>query len=373
MQGFLATFLITIGLGQIISSSQGWRAASLVGPSRVAGYGLGLALLLSGALILPASWLDLGWTLPAGLLALGVLVLGGSYIAPSPHPDRLFSPDQPGHAGCQPVQIPDGEFLMPGFLLRPLPAAAQTGAAVCVIPGAGDYKTCFKWRLVEALLAEGLTVLTIDPPGHGDYRYRPLVFPECLSALPAAVQFLRRQPGINRVGVAGISLGGALAIRSVVEEAARDQGNYGLVEALAVLETPVSFNHSRALIYREAWRTFRAPVLSLWREISVKQMIQSWKRGGCQSPHSTTELFALLDPLENIRRIKQVPLLLVYSNRDPIAPPQTAQAMSQAAPQAELLTSTKASHVTLTLLPEINRQVARWLRQQLTRTGKPTN
>jgi hypothetical protein len=39
--------------------------------------------------------------------------------------------------------------------------------------------------------------------------------------------------------------------------------------------------------------------------------------------------------------------------------------MQQAAPQASLLMAQKASHITLTLAPEINRHVARWLRAAL--------
>ncbi len=371
MSAFFSPFLIALGLGQIISSAQGWRAASLVGASRAAGFGVGIILLLSGVLTLPNNWAALAWTLVAGPLALAVLLLAGAYIAPPPHPNRLFAPTHPDHAGCQAVQIRDGDHRMPGWLLRPLPGVAQAGAAVCIVPGAGDHKSSFKWRLVTALLAEGLTVLTIDPPGHGDYRQRPLTYPDCLSAVPAAVEFLRQQAGIERVGIAGISLGGALAIRSLVEGSLAENGGCSRVEALVVLETPVNLNYNRALLYREAWAAGRAPVLSLLREISFRQIIQSWRSGGYRSPYRTGELIELLNPAQNIARIKDTPILLVYSKRDPIAPPAAALAMRQAVPQADLLTSPTASHVTLTLLPKINRSVARWLRQQL--TNQPTN
>jgi pimeloyl-ACP methyl ester carboxylesterase len=76
-------------------------------------------------------------------------------------------------------------------------------------------------------------------------------------------------------------------------------------------------------------------------------------------------LIALLKPLESIRRVKELPILMVYSRRDPIAPPEAARAMQQAAPQATFIESKKASHVILTLIPEINRQVALWLRERL--------
>jgi alpha-beta hydrolase superfamily lysophospholipase len=376
MQMFLAVLSITLGLGQIISTGKGWRAASLAGPSRPGGLGLGLLLLIIGSLTLPLTWSAIWWPLLTGPLALGLLLWGGSYICPPPNPNRLFLPHHPAHAGCQPVQIPDGVHLMPGYLIRPHPpettealSSPVPGPAVCIVPGAGDHKSSFKWRLVQALLSAGLTVLTIDTPGHGDYRQRPMSFPDCLSAVPAAVRFLHAQPEITHVGLAGISLGGALAVRSVIEYWP-DKDHLGRPpEALVMLETPVELNYSQKLFFQEAWRACRAPVLSLLQEISVRQMVQGWKTGGYRSAHSTAELIALLDPARSISCLKETPILLVYSDYDPIAPPAAARAMEQAAPQADILITKKASHVTLTLLPEINRRVACWLREQLDKGG----
>ena len=138
-----------------------------------------------------------------------------------------------------------------------------------------------------------------------------------------------------------------------------------LADALVVLETPVQLEYNRSLVYREAWASFRAPVLSLLREISVKQMIEIWYSGGYVSQHSTSELIDLLNPVSSISRIKDIPILLAYGNRDLVAPPATARAMHQAAPWAETLTAKNASHVTLTLMPEVNQQIARWLRGKL--------
>ena len=255
---------------------------------------------------------------------------------------------------------------MPGLLLtppQPLTGIAGSGAAVCIVPGAGDTKVSFKWRLVQVLLAEGLTVLTIDSPGHGDYRYRPLAYPECLTTIPAAVRFLRERPGITQVGLIGISLGGAIAINAL---AAQAKFNPNMVDALVIFATPTHLNYSRALFYGEAWRTFyRAPVLSLLRETTAKQVWDSWHTGGYRSQHRADELFDLLNPQKNIAYLNTTPILLVYSQRDGVAPLDQAQMMHQAAPHAQFIESKKASHVMLTLVPEVNRQVARWLGEQL--------
>ncbi len=416
MQGVVAVFLITLGLGQLISTSQDWRAASLVGPSRLGGYSLGLTLLLVGALILPDSWTVLGWTLLAGPLALGLLLWAGSTLNPPLHPDHFFTPEHPGHGSCLAVQIPDGEDVMPGLLLKPPPPSSplkgesrglsqilgkwdrlsslseQPGKAVpqiwdapgsrggvLLVHGAGDTKISFKWRLAQALLAEGLLVLTIDLPGHGDYRRRPLAYPDCLSAIPAALQFLRSQPGVERVGLIGISLGSAMAIRSLAEKSdlpgfSNLAGLTGAqVDALVALETPIEVKYSRMLRYREMWNAYHAPVLSLWREMTVKQMRQSWHTGGYVSRHkNTAEVISLLNPLPAIAQLRETPILLVHGERDIIAPPAMGLALRQAAPQATLLTIKKASHVTLTLMPEVNRQVAAWLREKLSERLKGT-
>jgi pimeloyl-ACP methyl ester carboxylesterase len=139
-----------------------------------------------------------------------------------------------------------------------------------------------------------------------------------------------------------------------------------LVEALVVVETPTHLDFNRSLFYQEAWNTFQgSPVLSLLRETTLKQVRESWLSGGYRGRHGVAELFELLDPLERISQLKQLPILLVYSRRDRIAPPDHAEAMRQAAPHAQFIESKKASHVVLTLLQDINQQIAGWLGKRL--------
>ncbi len=383
--GALAVLLITLGLGQLVSTYLRLRGVSLTGSSRFVGYSLALLLVTVGGLILPGDWTTL-WLVPlAGVLTVLLLLWGGSVIAPPPDPNRLFRPGHSAHADCQRVEIPDGEHLMPGFLLYPPdppallgttknpcsedPAdrqARKLGPTVLIVPGAGDTKISFKWRLVEALLAAGLTVLTIDPPGHGDYRRRPMAFPDCLSAIPAAIAFLQGQPGLTHIGLLGISLGGALTLRSLAAMVAKTSQSNSPVAALVVIATPTHLNYSRSLFYQELWGTiFGGPSLSLLREMSFKQVRQSWYTGGYRSRHTTTELITRLNPLKSIEKLAGIPTLLVYSRRDRVSPPSMAVAMQRAAPWATEINSRQASHVMLTLIPEINRQIAGWLKAQL--------
>jgi len=108
-------------------------------------------------------------------------------------------------------------------------------------------------------------------------------------------------------------------------------------------------------------------LLSLLREMSLNQIKQTWRSGGWRSPHSVDELIERLNPLESIGRVNNTPLLLVYSQRDRVAPAEMGRALQQAAPRARLITTARASHVMLTLIPPVNRQVAEWLREQFNR------
>ena len=186
-----------------------------------------------------------------------------------------------------------------------------------------------------------------------------MAYPDCLSALPAALSFLEEQSGVAQVGVIGISLGGALAIRSLVE---REDQPAIEIKALTIVATPIELNYNDAMFYREAWRTISmVPIISLFRKMSARQARQSWYTGGYRTRHSTAQLIELLNPLQGIGHLKHIPTLLVYSHRDSVAPFAMSDAILQVT-EAQRLESKKASHITLTLLPEINQAVARWLR-----------
>ncbi|MEM7343528.1 MAG: alpha/beta fold hydrolase [Chloroflexota bacterium] len=360
-QGFLAILLITLGIAQIVSTYWRIRAISLIGPSKIGGYVLGVGFLVIGGILLPPYWEVIGWMVLTIPLALLILAIGGAYITPPPHPNTLFEAGNPAHASSQAVQIPDGTAQMPGHLLYP-PQSKDSMPAICIVPGAGDNKINFKWRLINALLAEGFIVLTIDPPGHGEDRGRPMAYPECQSAIPAAITFLQQQPHVGEIGLVGISLGGALALNSL----ATFGDTRALVKAIVIITTPPWLRYRKSLFYQELWKTmFRSPFLSLLTEMNLQQLRESWTTGGYRSRHTLDDLLDLLNPVESIKQLSQIPTLLIYSRRDSVSPPQAAQAMRQAAPHAEFVEIKHVSHVMPTLMPEINQQMAQWLQTKL--------
>ena len=73
---------------------------------------------------------------------------------------------------CIPVPGFDPQHQQPGTWLQP---PHWTGQTVLVICGAGDNRLSFKWLLFTKLLANNIAVLTVDPPGHGDFIDRKSV------------------------------------------------------------------------------------------------------------------------------------------------------------------------------------------------------
>ncbi|MFQ5612648.1 MAG: alpha/beta hydrolase family protein [Anaerolineae bacterium] len=354
MIAFFAEFSLALGVGQLAASLFRLRAISLVGPRWRWGYVAGLALLWSGASLLPP---DVGalWLAPAAsLLALIVLAGVASCVPPEPTPEVIFQPNPAPEFVCRAVSIPDGEYSGPGLLIHPDEPGDK---AICLIHGSGCHKSYFLWRIVPAFLAQGLTVLSIDLPGHGDYRGRPLAYPNALSAIPAAIAFLKDQPGIKKVGLAGISLGGAFAARAVADGLA--------VDALAMVQVPIEVTLNQTLVRRETWATLRAPILDLLQETTFLKLRKMWLDGGYVGEHNVVDVLQRLDPLAAASKLGSTPTLLFYARRDAVARPAHAWALKQAAPHAEILLWPRLSHVTLVMHRAACACLARWLSERM--------
>jgi pimeloyl-ACP methyl ester carboxylesterase len=350
---FLAPSLLILGLMQLAAACMDLRGVSLTGSRRWLGYLVSVALFATGVYLLPTTLLVFVMILPASALALTSLLTVGSLAGRHLDPTRFLRPGDWPEGHCQAVHIPNGERLIPGLLITP---PAPTGGAVCLVHGSGDNKTAFKWRLIGALLSRGLTVLTIDLAGHGENR-TPQRWPDCTTEIPAALAWLRARPGVDRVGLLGVSMGGALSAHAAVT--ARP-------DALALCETPVAFHYTRRMVRREVWHTLRSPALDLMRETTAWQIWQTWHTEQGKREIALSDLIQRLDVPGHIARVS-CPLHLVYGQRDGIAPLrrhgeylyQTATGPSQ------LTVVPSASHLTLILLPQTTCTLANWFAEYL--------
>jgi pimeloyl-ACP methyl ester carboxylesterase len=353
----LAPFLLILGLLQLLASYQGLRGASLTGRYRWLGFLVGGILFLGGAFLVSGTVWALIFVLPASVLALVCLVAVGSLVGRDLDSGRFLCPGDWTEGSCRAVHIPNEGRVIPGLLVTP---PVRTDAAVCLVHGSGDNKTAFKWRLVGALLSRGLTILTIDLAGHGENQ-APQRWPDCTTEIPAALAWLRDRPDVMRVGLLGISMGGALSAHAAV--AAEP-------DALALCETPISFHFRKSTVWRETWNTLRSSVLDLMREVTAWQIWRTWGAGRVESEISLSDLIRRLDVPGQIGQLT-CPLHLVFGQRDDIAPPEHGRRLHQVANTLTQLTVvTGASHLTLILLPQTTNTLADWFAEHLS-TGDP--
>jgi pimeloyl-ACP methyl ester carboxylesterase len=353
---FLSPFLLILGLMQLVSAHFGLRGASLTGSWRWSGYLVAGALVVAGAWAAPRSLWVFAALLPASLLALVCLAGIGSWLGRNLDSARFLRPGEWPEGRCEAVRIPHGSGSIPGLLITP---PATTGGVVCLLHGSGDSKTAFKWRLIRELLGRGLAVLTIDLAGHGENE-APQRWPECTNEIPAALAWLRARPGVRRVGLLGISMGGALGAQAAVAAS---------LDAVALCETPISLEYSPALARREAWHTLRSPVLGVLSETTAWQIRRTWAIKQGRREIGIVDLIRLLDVPGQVAHLT-CPVLFVYAQRDDIAPPDHGRQLSQltTGPSRFVLVS-GASHLTLILLPPAIQAIADWFVQYLASSG----
>ncbi len=358
---FIADFLICFGLVQWVAAFGELRGLSVVGALYRAGIVLGFVSFVSGvylALAEPVA-LALLWLLPALVLAVALSVLGGVLTAWTTNPTRALMTPRPedGYTAVDVcVSVPEigPQVEMPATYFVPANRPAQGG--VLFVCGASDSRLAFKWRLIRELLSAGLAVLTVDPPGHGEFRSAPMTRANALKAGRAALAWLRAQPGIARVAVCGMSLGGCQAINLAAEDAQ--------VNAVALLCTPVRLDVvTRRTYIREIAALLLPRNLSLLREGSAWTLLREWR--SVKRAWFGTNLYRLIEALDVLAaaaRLNGRPLLIVHGTADTAVPASNARRIAGAAGgAARVILAPQATHVSLVLFAEEMRRLAYWL------------
>ena len=365
MFAFVAVFLICFGLVQWIAAFGEIRGLSVVGFLYRAGIALGFVSFVSGVyLALAESALSLLlWLLPAFTLAAALSLLGGIFTAWTTNPARALMTPRPedGYTAADvSVLLPEigPDIQMPATWFAPAPQPAR--GAVLLICGAGDSRLAFKWRLIRELLCAGLAVLTIDPPGHGDFRTAPMTKANALKAGRAALAWLRAQPGVARVAVCGMSLGGCQALNLAADDPH--------VSAVALICTPVRLDVvTRRTYVREIAALLLPRNLSLLREGSALMFWREWR--SLKPAWFGVSLYRLIEELDTLaaaRRLGRRPLLIVHGTADAAVPASNARLIAEAAGgSASVILAPQATHVSLVLFPDEMRRLAEWLGQQV--------
>jgi pimeloyl-ACP methyl ester carboxylesterase len=247
----------------------------------------------------------------------------------------------------------------PGTFLVP---RAWTGAAVMVICGSGDNRHAFKWLLFQRLLDRGIAVLTVDPPGHGDFRQVPCTLSNARHAAHAAAEWLFARPGVRRVGAIGISFGGC----QVADLAAHDDR----IAAVALIATPIELPPvTRRTVVLEALELLLPRNVALLRYQSLRRMWAEWRSmTGSRTwfGESLYDMIQRFDVLGAIRRIGQRPTLFLHGAMDRAVPVHNARRLYDATTeQRRLILARQGTHISVVLYDAEITQLADWLARNL--------
>ncbi len=235
-----------------------------------------------------------------------------------------------------------------------------SGSAVLVIPGSGDNRHAFKWLIFRKLLDHNLAILTVDPPGHGQFTQVPCTLANIQHAARNWSRWLHAQPGVTCVGVLGISFGGCQAADSM----AHDER----IVALATIATPV---HLPLVTHRVFVRESLALLLPrnalLLRYQSLRKMWAEWRSmGNVWFGEGLYDMIERFDMLNTVRQIGTRPTLFMHGKRDFGVPPNNAQQLYDAAiPERELIWSSQATHVSVVLQDKEISKMADWMAAKL--------
>lgn len=260
----------------------------------------------------------------ASVLLLVLLV--GAWLAGSllswPHLSAVPAPAPPGQAVH--LTASDGIPIAASYW----PGARPDGPAVLLLHGINNTRDRLRAQ-AQWLNGLGYAVLAIDFRGHGESGAAPRTFGlhEARDAA-AALAFLRREAPRRKVGLIGISLGGAAALL----------GDDGPLPVQAMVLHAVYPDLRTAIVNRIARFTGR-PLAHLGEPLLS---YQSWPRLGV--------LPSRIAPIDGLHRFHG-PVLIVAGTADPDTTPADSRAMYAAAPGAkQLWLADGADHIATSIL-----------------------
>ncbi len=247
------------------------------------------------------------------------------------------------------VEITMNEGHLPGLLVEPIHENSDLG--VLVLHGAGADKGYYSWPLLFGLTRAGFAACAIDVDGHG-VNPRVLNFPDVLDDVAVGVRWLRER--YRKVAVIGVSQGGCVAARAVADGVALD--------ALVLLEAPITIDVTKAVQRREMRTVVLPAAWALHRDLGTVGMICGWYGTPVRTRIGTVDLIQRLDIVGSVKRIT-CPLLLCYARDDAVVPIAQARAVAAAAPPGTpLVVVPAATHLSLPIDRRTIRHVTRWLR-----------
>jgi pimeloyl-ACP methyl ester carboxylesterase len=234
------------------------------------------------------------------------------------------------------IEIPFENMHLVGNLRRP-PSLSRPGL-VLLLPGLDSTKEEFyNWENV--FLHRGMATFSLDGPGQGESGYHLPLRPDYEIASSAAIDALSQREDINldRLGVAGVSMGGYYAARA----AAFDHR----IRAAITIGGP----------YESGSRFMARP------EISRAAFIQYSRAGTIEDAAKIANQMTLEGVLGKLVQ----PLLVIFGRLDRLVPYQQAELVVQEAPCAELVMFEEGNHVCNNLPYRYQPLAGDWMAEKL--------
>ena len=216
--------------------------------------------------------------------------------------------------------------------------ASGPSPVVILIPGLDSTKEEFhEWEAV--FLDRGMATLSLDGPGQGEAGFTVNIRPDYEVAVAAVLDALAERPGLDldRVGAAGVSLGGYYAPRSAAFEPR--------IKAVAGVSGPFDLG-------------------TVWPSLPALTRETFAHHSGATDEADAQARAASLDLTGVAARIKQ-PCLVVTGRRDRVIPWEQTKRIADAAPRGEFVLFEGGTHVCNNMPFKYRPLVADWMRDRL--------
>jgi pimeloyl-ACP methyl ester carboxylesterase len=236
------------------------------------------------------------------------------------------------------VEAPLGGATIAANLRRPAANGAGAPPLVILIPGLDSTKEeFFHWE--EVFLTRGMATLSLDGPGQGESGFALDIRPDYEVAVAAVLDVLsgRDDIDLDRVGAAGVSLGGYYAPRAAAFEPR--------IKAVAGVSGPYNMGAN--------WDALP----SLTRETVQHHT-------GASSPEEARERASALD-LDGVAAQIRQPCLVITGRHDRLIPWEDTKRIADEAPNGEWVLFDDGNHVCNNVPYKYRPLVGDWMRAKL--------